>query len=131
MKEPRWISPQAALATNERLVGLFGGSAVGIRDENLFQAALARALNKWHYDEPRPDLFELAAAYCFALCKGHPFQDGNKRTAHAIAYAFLRINGRLHDAPEPDVVRIMIGVEDGSIDERALAVWFGKTSTKM
>lgn len=118
------------LAANERLIGLFGGSAAGARDENLFQAALSRPLNKWHYEDPRPDLFELAAAYAFALCKGHVFHDGNKRTAHAIAHAFLKLNGRTHDAPEPEVVRTMIGVADGSIKEPALAAWFRKKSNK-
>ncbi len=119
-----------ALAANERLVGLFGGVAAGVRDENLFQAALSRPLNKWHYEEPPPDLFDLAAAYAFALCKGHVFHDGNKRTAHAIAFAFLKLNGHIHDAPEAEVVQIMIGVADGSIKEPALAAWFRRTSTK-
>jgi death-on-curing protein len=92
VNEPRWITPQAVLAANERLVSLFGGMAGGVRDENLFQAALSRPLNKWHYEDPRPDIFDLAAAYAFALCKGHVFHDGNKRTSHAIAHAFLRIS---------------------------------------
>jgi death-on-curing protein len=131
MKEPRWVSQQAALAANERLVGLFGGMAAGVRDENLFQAALARPLNKWHFEEPRPDVFDLAAAYAFALSKGHIFLDGNKRTAHAIAYAFLMLNGLLHSTSEPEIVRTMIAIADGSMGERDLAVWFRETSTKV
>jgi len=130
VKEPRWISPQAALAANERLVALFGGVTSGIRDENLFHAASSRPLNKWHYEEPQPDLFELAAAYAFALCKGHVFHDGNKRTAHAVAFAFLKINGWLHQASDAEIVGTMIGVADGSIKETALAAWFRKTSKK-
>jgi death on curing protein len=130
VNEPRWISSEVALAANERLVALFGGVAAGVRDENLFQAALSRPLNKWHYEEPLPDLFELAAAYAFALCKGHVFHDGNKRTSHAVAFAFLRLNGWIHSAPEPDAVRMMIGVADGSIKELELATWFRKTSKR-
>lgn len=130
MIEPRWIRPQVALAANERLVALFGGSAAGPRDENLFQAALSRPLNKWHYEAPSPDLFDLAAAYAFALCKGHVFHDGNKRTAHAIAVAFLTLNGWRNAAPETEVVLTMIGVADGSIKEAELAVWFRRTSTR-
>jgi len=130
VNEPRWIRPQVALAANERLVGLFGGSAAGPRDENLFQAALSRPLNKWHYEDPRPDLFDLAAAYAFALCKGHVFHDGNKRTAHAVAHAFLRLNGWSHAASEAEVVHTMIGVADGSIKEAELAAWFRRTSAR-
>ncbi len=130
MKEPVWVSDREAVAINGRAIELFGGLEAGVRDETLFQAALARPLNKWHYEEQRPDLFELAAAYAFALCKGHVFHDGNKRTAHAVAAIFLEINGFTHDAPEPDVVRTMIGVADGSIKERALTKWCRQTSRK-
>ncbi|MBI2736963.1 MAG: type II toxin-antitoxin system death-on-curing family toxin [Rhodospirillales bacterium] len=109
---------------------LFGGLEGGVRDETLFQAALARPLNKWHYEEPRPDIFELAAAYAFALCKGHVFHDGNKRTSHAVAAIFLEMNGWSHETDEPDVVRTMIGVAEGSMKEPALAAWLRRTSTK-
>jgi death-on-curing protein len=129
VNEPRWVRPQVALAANERLVALFGGSAAGPRDETLFQAALSRPLSKWHYEEPRPDLFDLVAAYAFALCKGHVFHDGNKRTAHAVAFAFLMLNGWRHGAPEHEVVQTMLGVADGSVAEVELAAWFRRTST--
>src|SRR6266404_2835237 len=109
---------------------LFGGLEGGVRDQSLFQVALARSLNKWHYEKPSPNIFELAAAYAFALCKGHVFHDGNKRTAHAVAAVFLEINGWTHEAPEPDVVRTMIAVAEGSIKEPALAKWFRQTSRK-
>lgn len=130
MTDPIWISDAEAVAINARTVNLFGGLGGGVRDETLFQAALARPLNKWHHKKPRPDILELAAAYAFALCKGHVFHDGNKRTSHAVAAIFLDINGWTHDTSEPDVVRTMIGVADGSIKERALAAWFRKTSKK-
>jgi death-on-curing protein len=120
VNEPRWISPRVALAANERLVVLFGGLAAGIRDENLFQAAWARPLNKWHHEDPRPSLFDLAAAYAFAFCKGHVFHDDNKRTSHVLSVTFLRLNGWI-SPPEPEVVRMMIGVAEGIIKEGALA----------
>lgn len=130
MTEPRWLSDKEVVAINARALTLFGGLEGGVRDETLFQAALARPLNKWHYEEPRPDIFELAAAYAFALCKGHVFHDGNKRTSHAVAAIFLELNGWVHATVEADVVRTMIGVAEGSIKEAGLAAWFRKTSTK-
>lgn len=130
MRVPVWLSDKEVVAINARALTLFGGLEGGVRDETLFQAALARPLNKWHYEEPHPDIFELAAAYAFALCKGHVFRDGNKRTSHAAAAIFLELNGWTHAASEPDVVRVMIGVADGSIKEAALAAWFRKTSKK-
>lgn len=131
MNEPIWISDREAAAINARALTLFGGLGGVVRDQALFQVALARPLNKWHYEKPSPDIFDLAAAYAFALCKGHVFNDGNKRTAHAVAAVFLEINGWSQDVPQPDIVHVMIGVADGSIGEDALAVWFRKTSTKI
>lgn len=130
MNEPIWASDREAAAINARALTLFGGLGAGVRDQTLFQATLARPVNKWHFEEPRPDIADLAAAYTFAMCKGHVFHDGNKRTAHAVAATFLEINGWSQDTTEPDIVRTMIGVADGSIDERALATWFRKTSRK-
>jgi len=48
-----------------------------------------------------------------------------------VAATFLEINGWTQDVPEPDIVRIMIGIADASLDERAIASWFRKTSRKI
>jgi death-on-curing protein len=128
--EPIWIDDREAVAINARAVDLFGGMQGGVRDDTLLKAALARPLNKWHYEERRPDIFDLAAAYAFALCKGRVFHDGNKRSSHAVAAIFLDSNGWTQDCPEPEVVLTMIGVADGSIKEAELAEWFRRTSTR-
>jgi hypothetical protein len=41
------------------------------------------------------------------------------------------LNGLLHSAPEPEIVRAMIAIANGSMGERDLAVWFRETSTKI
>lgn len=130
MTEPVWIDDREAVALNARAVELFGGLQAGVRDQTLLQAALARPLNKWHYEDKRPDIFELAAAYAFALCRVHVFVDGNKRTAHAVAAVFLDLNGWTQDCPETDVVLTMIGVADGTVREAELAAWFRRTSKR-
>jgi death on curing protein len=125
---PNWISEELARAINEHQVARYGGFAAGMRDDQLFMAALARPLNKWHYEEPRPDLFDLAASYCFAIVKGHVFHDGNKRSGHMIAAVFLEQNRVRHRPPEADVVAMMLAVADGSVGEGGLARWFRDTS---
>jgi death on curing protein len=128
LTEPVWVTDREAVALNHRLIALFGGFRGGVRDHRLLEAALARPLNKWHYDEPRADLCSLAAAYAFAIARGHVFLDGNKRTGHAIAAVFLENNGVEHGAPEDEVVAIMIAVADGTLSEPELAAWFRQTS---
>jgi death-on-curing protein len=124
VREPLWISVDEALAINRMLVAQFGGLDAGLRDENLLQAALARPLNKWHYDQQKPDLMLLAAAYAFGIAKGHVFNDGNKRAAYVVAAAFLEINGIVCAPAQPEIVETIIAVADGSMNEAALANWF-------
>jgi death on curing protein len=128
VSEPVWITDLEAVALNRRLINLFGGLGGGPRDENLLQAARARPLNKWHYDEPQPDLFALAAAYGFAIARGRVFMDGNKRTAHALAAVFLANNGIDHHAPEDEVVAVMMALADGTLSEDEFASWLRQSS---
>ena len=130
MSEPVWITDREAVALNHRLTTMFGGLGGGARDESLLQAALARPINRWHYDEPQPDLYDLAASYAFAIARGHVFLDGNKRTAHAVAAVFLLNHGIEHAAPEEEVVAAMIGVAEGTLSEAQLAAWFRDSSGK-
>lgn len=123
-KEPIWIDEDEAVAISALSAAQFGGLSSDIRDENLLKAALGRPLNKWHYEEPKPDIFTLAAAYCFALVKGHPFHDGNKRTAYLVAIVFLDLNGFTCAPGQVEIIEIVCGAADSSVSEEQLAEWF-------
>jgi len=60
---------------------------MGIRDHDLLDAALFRPQTGYY-----ADLIEEAAALWESLAQNHPFVDGNKRTAFAVTYTFLKIN---------------------------------------
>ncbi len=111
-------------AISAQAVAMFGGLSGEVRDENLLKAALGRPLNKWHYDESKPNIFALAAAYCFALVKGHVFHDGNKCTAYIVAIVFLEQNGVICAPEQTDIVATMLGASDGSVSENDLVGWF-------
>jgi death-on-curing protein len=93
-----------------------------VRDRGLIESALARPLQRWTYDESA-DLANLAASYGFGLAKNHGFVDGNKRVAFMALYVFLGLNGRDLDAPEPEVVSVMLAVAGGELGEDELAAW--------
>jgi death-on-curing protein len=76
----------------------FGGPH-GVRDEGLLSSAVAATQATVGGHSPFSDLVEVAAAYLYYLCRNHPFNDGNKRTALASAIVFLRLN---HIEPAPD-----------------------------
>ena len=123
MKEPAWVPKDFALALHEDLLAEYGG-APGIRDEALFESALARPHHLFAYENP--DIFTLATAYSSGLVRNHPFIDGNTRTAFMIAYAFLSRNGNELTAPEAEATAIILDLACRKITEEDLAAWLRK-----
>ncbi len=125
MNEPLWISEEIVRIIHQDQIRQHGGS-LGVRDENLLAASLARSRHLFTYSEP--DLFQLAAAYGYGLAKNHPFIDGNKRTAFMVMYVFLGLNRYLIDVPEIEVVQMMEGLATNQETQESLAKWLGKNS---
>jgi death-on-curing protein len=119
--EPAWL-PRLAVEAMHHDQLLEHGGLPGLRDEDAFEAALARPRHRFAYD-PGADLPALAAAYGHGLAAGHAFNDGNKRTAFLAMYTFLGLNGRELEAPEPEVVRVMVDLAAGRLTEDGLAGW--------
>lgn len=64
-----------------------------VGDEGLLQSAIARPQASLFGDDAYPTLWDKAAALLHSLAKNHALVDGNKRTAWASAWTFLRVNG--------------------------------------
>ena len=121
LDEPTWLSRPMVEAAHHDQVQEHGG-LLGVRDDGLFESALARPRHRWSF-EPETDLPSLAASYGFGLAKNHPFLDGNKRIGFVAMNMFLLINGFEIEAPEPEVIAVMLQVADGSLDEPGLVDW--------
>jgi len=126
MTEPRWVLEEVVVSVHRMLIAEHGGSP-GIRDRGLLESALARPRQLYSYKSDST-IFEFAAAYAFGLAKNHPFVDGNKRTALAIAGIFLEINDSSLDAPEPEAVVIIEQLAAGNLSELELSEWFSDSS---
>ncbi len=46
---------------------------------------------------------------------GHPFLDGNKRTAFVVARVFLRLNGYDVDMADDEKVELVVGIANGGL----------------
>jgi death-on-curing protein len=125
MNEPLWISDKIVRVIHDCQIQQHGGS-LGIRDENLLSASLARPRHLFAYTQP--SLFELAAAYGYGLAKNHPFIDGNKRTAFMVMYVFLGLNRYLLEVPDREVVQMMERLATDEETQEDLAQWLEKNS---
>ena len=75
------------LSIHKILIEKYGGMD-GLRDMGALDAALFRPQTGYY-----GDIIEEAAALWESLSQNHPFIDGNKRTAFAVVYTFLILNG--------------------------------------
>jgi len=116
----RWIDRRALLLLHDESIAEHGGAS-GIRDEGLFESALARPLNVAAYGDP--DVADLAASYGVGLAKNHAFVDGNKRVAFLAVGLFLALNGRRLVTTQAEATLAMLDVAAGALDERAFAAW--------
>jgi death-on-curing protein len=122
MKPPVWVPLPAVVAIQGELIAEHGGLTGPPRQGDL-EAALGRPVNLHAYSETPPSLPCLAAAYGFALARGHCFPDGNKRVALAIIDVFLRLNGLELTADEMDAVHTIQSLASGELTEEELADW--------
>jgi death-on-curing protein len=118
-----WLSAQVLLAAHDEQLAEHGGAS-GIRDQNLFESALARPQNLAAYEAP--DVAALAAAYAFGLTKNHPFIDGNKRIALIALESFLVLNGFELVADDAQCVMAILSLASGELSEAQLAEWIRK-----
>jgi death-on-curing protein len=118
----RWIPIQAVIAIQKELISEHGGLSGPPRAGDL-EAALNRPVQLDAYDDPSPTLARLAAAYGFALARGHCFPDGNKRVALAAIDVFLRMNGLMLAAEEADAATTIQSLAAGALTEDELAAW--------
>ena len=87
MSETEYLTSDTILKIHDDQITVYGGLA-GVRDLGMLESAVYRPQSGYY-----KDLIEEAAALWESLSGNHPFVDGNKRTAVAATYTFLKING--------------------------------------
>lgn len=126
MSEPIWVRRDVLELLHDESIAEHGGAS-GLRDNDLFESALARPRNLLLY-EGVTDIARLAACYAFGLAKNHAFVDGNKRVAFIAAGLFLRLNSLRLRADQVVATLTFLAVAAGTVDERQLAEWIRKNS---
>ena len=108
----------------------FGGSE-GVRDLESLGAAVARpwgsSFGRDHFLTP----FDKAAAIAESIIRRHPFVDGNKRTATYAAAYLLETLGYELDAEQRELEDFAVGVAEGEVEFKDIALWFESHATKL
>ena len=128
-KGSTWVPLRAVIAIQAELIAEHGGLTGPPRQGDL-EAARGRPVNLHAYSESAQTLPRLAAAYGFALARGHCFPDGNTRVALAIIDVFLRMNGMALTADELDAVSTIQSLAAGDLTEDQLAEWIAANSAR-
>ncbi|KXO97998.1 type II toxin-antitoxin system death-on-curing family toxin [Tsukamurella pseudospumae] len=110
-----FLTPEAVLLVG----GVATGFPLNIRDQGNFDSAVLRPRTTIFGADAYPTLYAKAAALMQSIARNHPFVDGNKRTAWASAWAFLRLNGvnLAADYDVDDAERFVLDVAVGAIED--------------
>ena len=102
------------------------GGSIGVRDEGLLDSAIEGAFATFDGVELYPSKEEKAAKLGYSLISNHAFVDGNKRIGMYVMISFLELNGINIEAENEDVVRLGMGVAEGTMNQDDVLKWIMK-----
>ncbi len=99
-----------------------GGSA-GLRDIGALESALYHAYATFEGKDLYPTIESKAARQAYGIIRNHPFADGNKRAGLFVMLTFLELNGIKLNFSQSELVKLGMGISDGSIDPEKIIKW--------
>lgn len=98
----------------------FGTIENGRTDEGCLMSIAERPFLEIRGQRVYKTVFEQAAVLMEGIIRGHPFTDGNKRTAFAVTHTFLSDRG-YHMIIPPNIIRYMVSIASNeSRDEESV-----------
>jgi death-on-curing protein len=128
MKKTEFLTLAEVTEIHADQIGRYGGKG-GTRDINLLSSAVAMPYASFSGDFLHKDIYDMAAAYAFHICRNHPFFDGNKRTALAAALVFLEMNGISISDAEGEFYKATMDIASGKMKKEKLASIFKDIET--
>ena len=118
----RFIALQEAIHIHDDLLPRYGGMP-GIRSRHGLESAVAAPQAAVYEGYLHSFPWGMAAAYVFHIIRGHPFMDGNKRTAMECAVNFLKFHGVELDLPPDESYRFAFRVAEKEFNEAEIAAF--------
>jgi len=123
------LTTDEIIELHEKLIVATGGSP-GIRDAGLLESAVLGCYQSFGSEDLYPTIVEKAARMAYAICKNHPFTDGNKRTAVASMLVILRMNDTLLSHTQSELVTLGLGIADSNTNYEDIVVWVNERIKK-
>lgn len=95
----------------------------GIRYDGAVDSCAAQPRQSFSGHEFFTTIHEKAAALAYYIATGHPFVDGNKRTAYESMRVFLIINHWNLNTTDEESIAVMLNLAERKIGKEAMAEW--------
>lgn len=110
----RFLSYDDVIRLHDKLIERYRGLN-GIRDNEILISCLEGIFQTFDGNELYPSDIDKIINLSFSLIKNHPFYDGNKRIAMMALVYLFDINNIEHSLSDDDLIRLGLGLADGSI----------------
>ena len=126
----RYLTVKDVILLHNFAIDNFGGSH-GLRDFGLLESAVMRPQASFGGQGLYKTMLLKAAALLHSLLLNHVFVDGNKRTAMFAAMTYLELNNYNFNAPQKEVVRVALWIENKKPSLEEIAAWLKKYTKKI
>lgn len=122
------FSREKVLLLHQLIIEETGGDP-SVRDIGLLESALASAYQTFDGQELYPSKEEKAAKIGHSLISNHAFVDGNKRIGMYVMLTFLNVSGIRISPSDEEVIRIGLGVAQGTLKYDDVLSWIRENET--
>lgn len=121
------LTKEEVLRLHEKLLEKTGGLP-GVRDMGMLESAVLNCMQTFNETELYPTVLEKSARTAFSICKNHPFNDGNKRTAILTMLVILKLNSINLTYSQKELIDLGLGIADGSVNYENIIDWIKQHS---
>ena len=124
------LTKDEIIKLHKKLIAATGGS-YGLRDMGLLESAVFGCSQSFGGVDLYPTVIEKSARMAYAICKNHPFIDGNKRVAVTSMLVILRMNDISLSYTQSELISLGLGIADNAVDYEDIKAWIGKHTDKI
>lgn len=123
----QYLSAEEIIGIHDRFIQKTSG-LLGIRDAHLVCSIAEKPKMSFGGVEMYAEVYIKAAVLLESIATYHPFTDGNKRTALAVALLFLKRNGVKSKLETASTLRFMLAVATKKKTIKHIAAWLKEHS---